>query len=73
MTKSSDPSARFPDNDMARTRRHLRFVKALFRIDDPELEHALAIVMDRLASASQPANGLPPPAPESPRPEPPQD
>jgi hypothetical protein len=48
-------------------------VKALFKIDDPEVEQALAVIIDRLAAARQPANGLPPPAPESPHPEPPQD
>src|ERR1700682_4079652 len=73
MTKPSDPSVPFPDNDTARTRRQLRFVKALFKIDDPEVEQALAVIIDRLAAARQPANGLPPPAPESPHPEPPQE
>jgi hypothetical protein len=73
MTKPSDPSVPFPDNDTARTRRQLRFVKALFKIDDPEVEQALAVIIDRLAAARQPANGLPPPAPASPRAEPPQD
>jgi hypothetical protein len=48
-------------------------VKALFKIDDPEVEQALAVIIDRLAAARQPANALPPPAPASPRPEPPQD
>jgi hypothetical protein len=74
MTNPSDPSVPFPDNDTARTRRQLRFVKALFRIDDPEVEQALAVIMDRLTAARQPANGLPLPAPESPYPaEPPPD
>jgi hypothetical protein len=68
MTESSDASVPFPDNDIARTRRQLRFVKALFKIDDPELEQALTVIMERLA-ANQPA-GLPPPA-EGPRSEPP--
>jgi hypothetical protein len=72
MTKSSDPSVLFPDSDTARTRRQLRLVKALFKIDDPELEAALAVIVDRLASGSQPANGLPP-VPESPHPESPLD
>jgi hypothetical protein len=48
-------------------------VKALFKIDDPEVEQALAVIIDRLAAARQPANGLPPPPSASPRPEPPQD
>jgi hypothetical protein len=73
MTNPSDPSVPFPDNDTARTRRQLRFVKALFKIDDPEVEQALAVIIDRLAAARQQANGLPPPPSASPRPEPPQD
>ena len=60
MTKSLDPSAPFPDRDTARTQRQLRCVKALFRIDDPELEQALALIMERLAS------NLPPPDEPSP-------
>ena len=51
MTKPKD-TAPLADADMAKTYRHLRFVKALFEIDDPELERALAVVMDRLAKAS---------------------
>ena len=70
MTNPSEPSVPFPDNDTARTRRQLRFVKALFQMDDPEVEQALAVIMERLASASRPANDLPPPAPESPCAEP---
>ncbi len=73
MTNPSDPSVPFPDNDTARTRRQLRFVKALFKIDDPEVEQALAVIMERLAAARQPADNMPPPTPESPHPEPPQD
>lgn len=72
MTNPPDPSVLFPDNDTARTRRQLRFVKALFKIDDPEVEQALAVIMERLA-ARQPASTMPPPAPESPHAEPPQD
>jgi hypothetical protein len=52
MTKPKDTSAPLADADMAKTFRHLRFVKALFEIDDPELERALTVVMDRLAKAS---------------------
>jgi hypothetical protein len=52
MTKPTDTSAPLSDVDMAKTYRHLRFVKALFEIDDPELERALAVIMDRLAKAS---------------------
>jgi hypothetical protein len=73
MTNPSDLSVPFPDNDTARTRRQLRFVKALFKIDDPEVEQALAVIMDRLTATRQPESAMPPPAPESPHPEPPQD
>jgi hypothetical protein len=37
---------------MAKTHRQLRFVRALFEIDDPELERALAVIVDRLAKAN---------------------
>jgi hypothetical protein len=40
-------------------------VKALFKIDDPEVEQALAVIIDRLAAARQPANGLPPRPPRA--------
>ena len=73
MTKPSNPSVPFPDDDTARTRRQLRFVKALFKIDDPEVEQALAVIMERLAAAGPRANALPPPASESPRTEPAQE
>jgi hypothetical protein len=68
MTETSGASIPFPDNDIARTRRQLRFVKALFKIDDPELEQALTVIMERLA-ADQPASIAPPS--EGPRSEPP--
>ena len=57
MTKPRDTSAPLPDAEMAKTYRHLRFMKALFEIDDPELERALAVIMDRLAKANAPADG----------------
>ena len=60
----SESSVPFPDNDIARTRRQLRVVKALFEIDDPELEQALTVIMERLA-ANQPT-GIAPPS-EGPR------
>jgi hypothetical protein len=44
----------------ARTQRQLRCVRALFRINDPELEQALALIIERLA-ASQPAGSVPSP------------
>jgi hypothetical protein len=46
-------------------------VKALFKIDDPEVEEALTVIVERLTAASQKADPLPPPAPEGPRPKPP--
>lgn len=72
MTNAFDPSAPFPDSDTARTRRQLRFVKALFRINDPELEQALAVVLERLAD-NQSADVLPPAPPDGPQPEPPRE
>jgi len=70
MTKSFEPSVPCPDSETARTQRQLRCVRALFKIDDPELEQALALIIERLA-ASQPAGSLPPP--DGPQPEPPQE
>jgi hypothetical protein len=57
MTKPEDTSVPLPAADMAKTYRHLRFVKALFEIDDPELERALAVIVDRLARASASTDG----------------
>jgi hypothetical protein len=37
--------------DMAKTCRHLRLMRALFRLDDPELEQALTLIVERLAEA----------------------
>jgi hypothetical protein len=71
-TKSFDPSVPFPDRDTARTHRQLRFVKALYRINDPELEQALAVVLERLAD-NQPGSALPPAPPDGPHPEPPRE
>jgi hypothetical protein len=42
-----------PDGDLARTGRHLRFMKALFKIDDPAIELALVVVVERLAASSR--------------------
>jgi hypothetical protein len=58
MTKPSDPPTLLADADMTKAYRRLRFMRALFQIDDPELEQALAVIVDRLAAASQSANGL---------------
>ena len=57
MTKPTDNSAPLPDADIAKTYRHLRFLKALIDIDDPELERALAVILDRLAKAKAPVDG----------------
>jgi hypothetical protein len=56
MSKPRDTSSQLPDADLAKTYRHLRFMKALFEIDDPELERALAVIMDRLANTNAPAD-----------------
>jgi hypothetical protein len=50
------------DSVSARTCRHLGFMKALFEIDDPELEQALAVILERLAAAGggTSSNGPPP-------------
>jgi hypothetical protein len=55
MTKSFDPSVPFPDSNTARTHSRLHCVKALFKIDDPALEQALVVMLERLA-ANQVAN-----------------
>jgi hypothetical protein len=39
------------DSVSARTCRHLRLMKALFEIDDPELEQAFAVILERLAGS----------------------
>ena len=71
MTKSFDPSVPSPDGNTARTHRQLRCVKALFKIDDPELEQVLVVMLERLAT-NQP--GLPPSVlPDATQPKPPQE
>jgi hypothetical protein len=57
MTKPKDTSVQLSDAEMAKTYRHLRLVKALFEMDDPELERALAVIVDRLAKAKIAADG----------------
>jgi hypothetical protein len=51
----------------ARTCRQLRLMKALFELDDPELEQALAVIVERLADASRrtSSNAPPPPDPKA--------
>ncbi len=51
MTNPFDPSLATPDGETARTYRQLRLMKALLRLDDPELEQALALIVERLAAA----------------------
>jgi hypothetical protein len=51
------------DGDFARTSRHLRFMKALFKIDDPGIELALLAVVERLAKASPASGDTAPPVP----------
>jgi hypothetical protein len=51
MTKTSEPPMPIPDVDTVRTYRQLRLMRALFEIDDPELERALTVIVDRLAAA----------------------
>lgn len=49
------------DSVSARTCRHLRLMKALFEIDDPELEQALAVILERIAAGSRTSSNAPPP------------
>ena len=56
MKNPFDPSISTPDADTAKTYRHLRLMRALFRIDDPELEQALTLIVERLAEAGIPAD-----------------
>jgi hypothetical protein len=52
------------DGVSARTCRHLGFMKALFELDDPELERALAVILERLAASRTSSNGPHPPNPK---------
>jgi hypothetical protein len=51
MTNPFDPTLAAPDGETARTYRQLRLMKALIRLDDPELEQALTLIVERLAAA----------------------
>jgi hypothetical protein len=53
MTHPADPSLPPPDSDTARTHRQLRLMKALFVLDDPEVEHALTLIVERLVAAEK--------------------
>ena len=72
MTKPFDPSVPFLDHGTARTHRQLRLVKALLKIDDPEVEQALIMIAERLVAAKQLTDTLPPRPPADARPEAPQ-
>lgn len=48
MTNPFDPTLATPDSETARTYRQLRLMKQL---DDPELEQALTLIVERLAAA----------------------
>jgi len=37
-------------------------MKALFQLDDPELEQALVVILDRLAASRSSGDGTPPPS-----------
>lgn len=51
MTNPFDPTLATRDSETARTYRQLRLMKALLQLDDPELEQALTLIVERLAAA----------------------
>ena len=51
MTNPIDPTFASSDTETARTYRQLRLMKALLQLDDPELEQALTLIVERLAAA----------------------
>ena len=61
--KSSDLSFLYLDGDSVRIRRHLRLVTALLQIDDPKVEQALTVILERLAAAAQTSDQTGPPSP----------
>jgi hypothetical protein len=48
---------------MAKTYRQLRLMRALFRLEDPELERAITVIVERLAEAGITEDDLSPPTP----------
>jgi len=52
MTHPADPSISPPD-DAARTHRQLRLMKALLELDDPGMERALTVLVERLIAAAR--------------------
>jgi hypothetical protein len=72
MTKFSELLLAFPNGDLAKTHRRLRIMRSMAEIGDPQVEEALAIIVERFAAASRKAHGLPPPSkPKPPRRRPP--
>jgi hypothetical protein len=61
--KSAELSFLYLDNDSVRIRRHLRLVTALLQIDDPKVEQALMVILERLAAAAQTSDQTGPPSP----------
>lgn len=53
MSNPIDPTIASPDGETARTYRQLRLMKALLQLDDPELEQALTLIVERLAAAGR--------------------
>jgi hypothetical protein len=60
MKQPHDPPIPTPDAELARSYRQLRLVKALFRLDDPEVERALTLIVERLAAAEAREDRSPP-------------
>jgi hypothetical protein len=50
MSNPIDPTFATSDIETARTYRQLRLMKALLQLDDPELEQALTLIVERLAA-----------------------
>lgn len=69
MKQPSDPPILTPDAELARSYRQLRLVKALFRLDDPEVERALTLIVERLAAAGA-GDDRATPVPQGPSPKP---
>lgn len=66
MTHPFDPTLATPDGETARTYRQLRLMKALLQLDDPELEQALTLIIERLAAAGGGGNPDASPTPTPP-------
>jgi hypothetical protein len=66
MTKFSELLLAFPNGELAKTHRRLRIMQSVGEIGDPEVEEALAIMVEQLAAVSRKAHGLPPSSPPKP-------